>query len=82
MQAQLQQHQQQRLQRQPDRASDRGDNARFTTPASEGPLRDEIVVECQMLNDQPLKGTVTLKKAVDTISTEIMGFQFADLCLV
>ena len=77
-QQQLRQHQQSQQQR-PQRQSDLGDNTRFTTPGSEGPLRDEIVVECQKLNDRPFKGTITFNEAVDSIFTEIMGFQFADL---
>ena len=77
--SQQQQQQQQHTQRSNNRPLDLGENTRFTTPAADGPLRDEIVVECQRLNDQPFKGTITFNEAVDTIFTDIMGFQFSDL---
>ena len=63
----------------PDRPSDLGENTRFVTPAQNGPFRDEIVVECQTLNDRPFKGTITFREATEIMFTEIMGFQFADL---
>ena len=63
----------------PDRPADLGENTRFVTPEQNGPIRDEIVVECRTLNDRPFKGTVTFREATDVIFTEVMGFQLRDL---
>jgi hypothetical protein len=38
-----------------DRPRDLGESTRFVTPEQSGPYRDEIVVECQKLNDRPSK---------------------------
>ena len=72
---------QQRYQQPPpqDRPSDLGENTRFFTPVQNGPLRDEIVVECRTLNDRPFRGSITFKEATEFMFTEVMGFQFADL---
>ena len=73
--------QQSRIQsnRREDRPADLGDNTRFVTPAQNGPFRDEIVVECQKINDRPFKGTITFTEATDSIFMAIMGFNFNDL---
>ena len=72
---------QQRFQQPPpqDRPSDLGENTRFFTPVQNGPLRDEIVVECRTLNDRPFRGSITFKEVTEFMFTEVMGFQFADL---
>ena len=62
-----------------DKPTDLGENTRFFTPLENGPFRDEIVVECQKLNDHPFKGTITFKEATDIMFTTVMGFDFGDL---
>ena len=51
----------------------------FQTKKPEGAFRDEIVVELLTLDDQPFRGTVTIKEAVSSIFVEKLGFQKTDL---
>ena len=62
-----------------NRPLDLGDRTRFVTPEQTGPFRDEIVVECQKINDQPFKGTITFTEATESIFMAIMGFNYNDL---
>ena len=61
------------------RPSDLGENTRFVTPAPDGALRDEIVIECRTINDRPFKGTITFKEAREFMFHEVMGFHLGDL---
>ena len=65
--------------RREDRPADLGENTRFVTPEQSGPYRDEIVIECQKINDRPFKGTITFNEAADRIFVETLGFKFEDL---
>ena len=38
-------------------------------------MRDEIVIECQKLNDKPFKGTITFKEAKIAIFQNTLGYQ-------
>ena len=58
---------------------DLGEDTRFVTPEPRGQFRDEITVECQKINDEPFRGTITFKEATETIFTQIMGFDLSDL---
>ena len=62
-----------------DRPRDLGESTRFVTPEQSGPYRDEIVVECQKLNDRPFKGTITFREATDVMFTRVMGFEYGEL---
>ena len=46
----------------------------FKTPDPDGPMRDDIVVEIQTLNDRPFKGSVTFTEAKEILST-CMGLE-------
>ena len=56
----------------------------FKTPDPDGPMRDDIVVEIQTLNDRPFKGSVTFTEAKEILSTcmgleirQVHGIRFA-----
>ena len=51
----------------------------FVTKKPEGAFRDEIVVELQTLDDQPFKGSITVREARKKIFEEILGFKQEDL---
>ena len=70
---------QRRTDKQNDRPTDLGDNTRFVTPAPDGAMRDEIVVECRTINDAPFRGTITFKEAREVIFGEVMGFELKEL---
>ena len=72
-------HTQRRIERNPDRPTDLGENTRFVTPAPDGAMRDEIVVECKTINGLPFRGTITFKEAREVMFNEIMGFSLSDL---
>ena len=57
------------------RASNMGERTIFVTPKPEGGMRDEIVIECQKLNDKPFKGTITFKEAKIAIFQNTLGYQ-------
>jgi hypothetical protein len=48
-------------------------NRIFRTPDPEGPMRDDIVVEIQTVNDKPFKGSLTFTEAKD-LFTSCLGF--------
>ena len=45
----------------------------FRTPDPEGPMRDDIVVEIQTVNDRPFKGSLTFTEAKDGVFSTCMG---------
>ena len=56
----------------------------FKTPDPDSPMRDDIVVEIQTLNDRPFKGSVTFTEAKEILSTcmgleirQVHGIRFA-----
>ena len=61
------------------RITDLGKNTRFKTPPADGQFRDEIVVECQTLNERPFKGSITYEEARETIFHDVLGFEHYDL---
>ena len=56
----------------------------FKTPDPDGPMRDDIVVEIQTLNDRPFKGSVTFTEAKEILGAcmgleirQVHGIRFA-----
>ena len=59
-----------------------GDKSVFKTPEPEGGFRDEIVVSIDTLDDEPYKGTITVKEAVREIFIGAMEFEKESLASV
>ena len=57
-----------------NKPADLGENTRFVTPEQNGPYCDEIVIDCQKINDRPFRGTITFNEAMDKIFIKIIGF--------
>ena len=51
----------------------------FVTKKPEGAFRDEIVVELHTLDDQPFRGSITVREARKKIFEEILGFKQEDM---
>ena len=51
----------------PTRAANMGEKSFFVTAKPDKGLRDDVIIECQTINGNPFKGTITFKEAKLTI---------------
>lgn len=57
----------------------RPDTSIFKTQKPDGAFRDEIVVEVNLIDGEPFKGTLTTLEAIKTIFINTLGFSKSDL---
>ena len=46
---------------------------KFRTPDPDGPMRDDIIVEVQTVNDRPFKGSLTFTEAMNGVFETCLG---------
>ena len=58
----------------PTRAANMGEKSFFVTAKPDKGLRDDVIIECQTINGNPFKGTITFKEAKLTIFEGKLGY--------
>ena len=57
------------------RVTNMGERSLFVTPRPERGLRDDLIIQCQTINDKPFKGTITFKEAKFAIFEGKLGYE-------